>query len=215
MFLIDRGCPPWFTGGLRNLLQNVEGDGVVSPDEVTTAGRFGFRPSREDPGVHHHARLLDGGKAILNRRNLVVLAVVGLVVCLGGIGCGSSEPEPKDAPSSYQHLKAIQKAYLAATRKLERPPENVKEIMPYLHYEGEGGPEALLRSPNDGQAYKILWGVDMFNAQGRDDGKYPVVAYEQRGKDGKRLVLEVRHIRNLTDEEFKDEVFPPGHKAPI
>jgi len=71
-----------------------------------------------------------------------------------------------------------------------------------------------LRSPDDGDNYKIFWGVDALNAVPREDGSFPVLAYEQGGKDGKRYVLETRYIVQMTDEEFKNAPFPAGYRAP-
>jgi hypothetical protein len=151
----------------------------------------------------------------LLRCNFLALAVAGLLVCLGGLGCGGSgEPPPAVAAGgeSYLHLRTIKSAYMNATRALDRPPQNLEELMPFLKKLAD--PSIILRSPDDGEEYKILYGVDVFNAQ-REDRRWPVLAFEQRGKDGMRWVLEVKEARRQSDEDFKKALFPPGYKAPL
>jgi hypothetical protein len=146
----------------------------------------------------------------------LALTVACLAVNLGGVGCGGSpEAVTLEADASYQHLQIIRSAYMRALTDLGRPPENAKEILPYIHYKGEGGPEAVLRSPSDGQEYKILWGVAREDMQPGPGGHYPVLAYEQQGTGGRRYVLAVKNIVSMTDEQFKKAPFPPGHKAPF
>ena len=136
-------------------------------------------------------------------------------VCLGATGCGKPEPVQKEAQTSYQHLKAIRQAYMRATTELGRPPNNAKEILPYMQNASGGSKEDLLLSPDDGQEYKILWGVSGDDMQPDADGHYPILAYEQQGKDGMRYVLAVKDITTMTDEQLKKAPFPPGHKSPF
>ncbi len=42
----------------------------------------------------------------------------------------------------------------------------------------------------------------------------PVLAYEKNGVDGKRLVLQVRYVTLVSDEDLATLPFPPGFKAP-
>jgi hypothetical protein len=155
-----------------------------------------------------------GGETSLFRLQILA-GVLGLfAVCLAGTGCGKTEPVQKDAQTSYQHLMAIRTGYWRATAELGRPPENPKEILAFMQ-NASGPKEDLLRSPDDGQEYKILWGVDVREyLTPRDDGQFPVLAYEQQGKDGRRYVLQVKNIVQMTDEEFKNAWFPAGFKAP-
>jgi hypothetical protein len=69
-------------------------------------------------------------------------------------------------------------------------------------------------SPNDGQPYEILWGVDISKADA--EGAAPaVVAYERQGVGGKRYVLLVGiAVRALTAAEFARAHFPRGHQPP-
>ncbi len=142
--------------------------------------------------------------------------VAGLfAACLVGAGCGSSEPATKEADTSYQHLLVIRAAYMRAVNDLGRGPENTKELLGYVKYTGDGGPQAALRSPNDGLDYKIVFGVSREDMQPDADNHYPILAYEQQGKDGQRYVLAVKDITTMTDEQLKKAVFPPGHTNPF
>jgi hypothetical protein len=133
------------------------------------------------------------------------------LLLLGALGCGSGEPQVGEVPASIQHLKKISAAYIDATTRLDRPPANPGELLPFLKKYGD--PAAILRSPDDGEEYHILWGVDFRTARG-NGGVFPVLAYEQKGKGDKRYVLQIRQVVRLTDEELKQAVFPPGHKPP-
>ncbi len=135
-----------------------------------------------------------------------------ILACLAAAGCGSSgDVSVHQVTGSYQNLMAIGRAYFQATNRLDRPPLRTDDLMPELKKQGD--PAILLRSPDDGQDYKILWGVDGRKIRG-PASDYPVIAYEQQGKDGKRYVLQFRQVAHLTDEEFKKAPFPPGHRPP-
>jgi hypothetical protein len=137
------------------------------------------------------------------------------LACLCALGCGSSATHELRPEPSLERLKIISRAYIEATRDLEHPPQNVGELMPYL--KGGEDPATILRSPNDGQEYTILWGVDIQAVppvEATSPKAFMVLAYEKQGTDGKRWVAGFRKVRQLTDEEFKEMPFPPGHKAP-
>jgi hypothetical protein len=138
-----------------------------------------------------------------------------LLICLAGFACGgrSTDVPGQEAPVSYQNFKLIQQAYLAASQALGHPPQNASELMPYLHGKMEADKATLLLSPDDGEEYKILWGVDALQPR-MEDGKFPIIAYEQRGKEGTRYVMDGGHIRRMTDEQLKNAPWPPGHRAP-
>ncbi len=112
------------------------------------------------------------------------------------------------APKTYEHLEKISSAYHRATDSLGRAPANLEELKPFLSEYGD--PATLLRSPDDNEDYVILWGVDYRTAL-----PYPVNAYEKHGVNGKRRVLRIRGILQLTDEEFRKAPFPDGYKCPL
>jgi hypothetical protein len=152
------------------------------------------------------------------------------MVCLAGPGCGRSVPEVNLAANARAQLRAIAKAYMDATDRLNRPPHSKDELLPDVKLVlsttvDPNNPETItgttmspadvLRSPNDGDEFVILWGVDVreINPAG-PRSELPVLAYEKRGKDGKRLVLQLRFVREVTDEQFAGLPFPRGVKRP-
>ena len=117
-------------------------------------------------------------------------------------GC-ARKPVVVGSSKEFQNLIFIAQAYVdAVDGKLGRPPNDVEELKTYL--EGMGNPDEVLVSPNDGLPYVIVWGVK--------PGRFPI-AYEQKGKDGARVVVDRRLMPwRVTDEEFARLRFPPGHK---
>jgi hypothetical protein len=133
-------------------------------------------------------------------RGIVVLvfALAGLAVggCYGGSGPASS----KDT----ENLTSIRKAYMAATNRLGRPPKNLEELKSSLSVEGNA--DELLVSPNDGLPYVIVFGAD--------PRKY-VIAYEQKGVDGVRMVVDQTQLpKRIENDRFDILTFPPGYKKP-
>jgi hypothetical protein len=93
--------------------------------------------------------------------------------------------------------------------KLNRPPANAKELLPFVQEMGK--PADILRSPNDGQDFVVVWGVELRKLK-ETGNAVPVVAYEKVGKDGKRHVLRGRaDVVLMTDGELKGAVFPSGY----
>jgi hypothetical protein len=109
---------------------------------------------------------------------------------------------------SYDNLAQIGSAYCKATDTLNHAPANLAELTPFLSEYGD--PATLLKSPDDKEDYVILWGVDY-----RDIQPLPVTAYEKTGVNGRRRVLRVRVVLDLTDDEFRKSPFPPGYKCPV
>jgi hypothetical protein len=136
------------------------------------------------------------------------------MISLCAVGCGSSATVEQKVDPALERLKIIARAYIQATRELEHPPQNASELMPYL--KSAGDPAEILRSPNDGQDFKILWGVDLQTIPPVEGGakKFMVLAYEKQGRDGKRWVGGFRKVRQMTEEEFREAPFPPGHMPP-
>ena len=132
--------------------------------------------------------------------------------CLGAGGCGSIATHELPSPTEADLLK-IGGAYARATAKLGRPPTNRKELIPFL--DPKLPASQIFRSPNDGEDFEIVWGVELreLKAQGND---VPIVAYEKRGKEGKRYVLRGRSEALVMSEgELKSAVFPAGYKFPF
>jgi hypothetical protein len=144
------------------------------------------------------------------KRGSLRLIWVGLLAGFGTAlgGCGGEKTG--EAPPTYQNLQSISAAYLEATNSQDRPPSDLNELTPFLKKRGD--PNALLKG-TDGEALVIIYGVDYRTAK-LQDGKLPVTAYEKTGQGGKRYVLQIRTISRVSDEEFRQLPFPPGHKLP-
>ncbi|MEY4395442.1 MAG: hypothetical protein RL595_2691 [Planctomycetota bacterium] len=125
-------------------------------------------------------------------------------------GCGGS-PKESSLPTdpTYLALEKIGNAYI----RIAPPPQQKAELVAAL--KGFGKPEEILKSPNDGHEFIIVYGVklQMLKATANE---IPVVAFEKFGKDGKRYVLRGRNgITQLTDAELREAKFPDGYKLPF
>jgi hypothetical protein len=130
------------------------------------------------------------------------------------------------------NLNTIGKAYATATDDLGHPPRDKGELSRYLKAilaeEAQANERAesdepvaakdvrtvedVMRSESDGEEFVIHWGVDYRGPRGF---KAPLLAYEKRGKDGRRYVLQgARTVRQVTNEEFAELPFPPGFNPP-
>jgi len=152
-----------------------------------------------------------------SRVGIVILSVLPLASLVPMAGCGSSAPVVAKEDTSRQNLQRIGVAYSQATAKLNRPPRNMKELIATFDEGPDQVPAAeIIKSPNDGEEYVVVWNVDfpeLAKARGNVD---VVIAYERRGKDGKRYVLKPpAHVLVMTDEEFKSASFPPGYQPAL
>jgi hypothetical protein len=123
------------------------------------------------------------------------------------LGCSSSQqPAAHDATPAEENLKKIGVAYREAFAKLRRPPNSLAELQPFLR--NQGNPDEILRSPGDGELYRIVWGVPVMRPS-MEMKNHPVLAHEAKGTNGKRYVLDpMLNVRQMTDEEFA-RVEPP------
>ena len=121
-------------------------------------------------------------------------------VASSGCSRGSDGAPSKDT----ENLTSVRKAYVAATNRLGRPPKNLEELRPSLM--AEGNADELLVSPNDGLPYIIVFGADP---------RKHVIAYEQKGVDGVRMVVDQTLLpKRIEYERFDILTFPPGYKKP-
>ena len=140
-------------------------------------------------------------------RHIIRSGIASLSFILAITGC-SDKPRVTEVPQAYKNLMIIRDAYFKATDKLQRPPANREELLPYLKESGD--PDEILKSANDGEEFVILYGVNYRTVQ-----LQPVTVYEKKGRNGKRLVLRTKVIFTMNDEELKQAPFPPGQSAPI
>ena len=115
------------------------------------------------------------------------------------VGCGGAPPAVVPA-RDFDNLSQIGSAYSDFIAKKGKPPAGEKDLRPFLQERGD--PDALLRSPEDGQPYVILWGVD-YRALPIKRMPPPIIAYQKDGKDGRRFALTVMGVAPFTDAEFQ------------
>jgi hypothetical protein len=115
-------------------------------------------------------------------RELLLLAPIAAALL---VGCGSSVGS---APKGVSHVGAISALYFKAASVLGRNPADEQEFKTAigqgemdLDVLGVSSVDELFVSDRDGQPLVILYGPRPKNSQG-------VIAYEQTGKDGVRLV---------------------------
>jgi hypothetical protein len=115
------------------------------------------------------------------------------------------------ADKTYDRLFWIGEAYMAATDEKDRAPASLEDLLPLLKRHGD--PAEIMRSDHDGEDFVVFWNVDyrQYQAEGRP---CPVTACERTGRDGRRNVLHMRVISEVTNDQFHALTFPPGQKAP-
>jgi hypothetical protein len=139
------------------------------------------------------------------------LAMLPCLAALAAAGCGSPEVKPlgEDEMAAVRHFQRIGAAYNQAAQARRKPPASANDLRPFLRQE-PGAPDPLV-SPNDGKPVVIVPGVTMDRPAEPDIQS--IVAYEQTGVNGKRLVVDVRGmVRTVTDKEFVEIKFVGGHQ---
>ncbi len=100
-------------------------------------------------------------------------------------------------------------AYARFSASQKRPPKTWADLGTFLP-ESERT-ETPWCSARDGQPLIICWGVDVSKHPAWAKTT-PVLAYEKQGAEGTRYVLTViRSVELLSDKEFREASFPPGH----
>jgi hypothetical protein len=144
----------------------------------------------------------------------ITTAAVLLTGLTGCSGCGGGGAQPYVVPlsDSEKRLRDIVLGYMEAHEKLGRGPKGPEELKPHLTQ--FGNPDELLVSPDDGQPYVIVWGVDPSRGGPTEyQGMWQIIAYEKKGAGGKRAVVDIRG-RPLTvpDGEFSQLKFAGRHR---
>ena len=141
------------------------------------------------------------------------LSLLGLLSGLFALtGCSRSDSTGPGLSPAEGNLYAIGKAYLKARERLGRPPRNADELKPSLEGDVSGD---WMRSPNDHEEYFIIWDTDFNKLAPDPKDPFTVAAYETRGSGGKRAVLRFPlSVTRMSDEDFRNAVFPPGHGPP-
>src|SRR5262245_39301551 len=130
-------------------------------------------------------------------RRAAMIAVLAALL-IGSPGCsgcgGSSGPVVTPLPKAVQDLGSIAQAYREAFEQSGKAPESFDDLRKYLTSLG-GNPDEMRVSPNDGQAYVVMWGADPTRGgPGPVKGMWSIVAHEQTGANGVRAVADIRGL---------------------
>jgi hypothetical protein len=137
-----------------------------------------------------------------------VVVPMALIVCAGLLVTRRPAAPPTNSElDSAQRLHRIGLAINDATARLGHPPADVGDLWPFLQENGD--PDQLIVSPDDGQRYVILWGVDV-----RTVDPEAVLAYERLGSGGMRYVLTATTVKRLSGGELDRAEFPAGFGPP-
>lgn len=141
-----------------------------------------------------------------------VRSMLLVVAAAGPVGCSREVRVEAKLDPAHESLMKIGSAYIQFNTKNKRPPKSVEEIKPFL--KASGGIDELLCSPRDGERFVICWGVDLLIPP-KWAKSTPILAYEKRGAEGTRYILTtLRSVQQMSDEQFQQASFPPGHQRP-
>jgi hypothetical protein len=137
-----------------------------------------------------------------------------LAWCCGIAGCScSSSPQIVNKPldPTKEKLLNIFIAYAQFCVDRQQPPQGPADLDPILAKMGKT--DDPWRSPRDGQPFVVCWGVDLLKPLSwAKPNSTPVLAYEKQGVDGSRYVFTaVQRTMLMSDKEFHEATFPPGH----
>jgi hypothetical protein len=142
---------------------------------------------------------------VLSRSGLLAIVTA---THLAAVGCRPSEVVSPSAGDESK-LRGIARLYVMAARDLGRPPANDEELKTILA-PAMKNPESVFRSSRDREDFVIIWGLDM---NGKDLNAPTLLAYEQKGLNGKRLVLLCNgEVAELTEEQFSQFTSRQEHK---
>jgi hypothetical protein len=136
------------------------------------------------------------------------LLYVGLLVA--GVVSAGCAPKPVIilTPKATHNIHYVVTGYVEAEARLGHPPKNAEELKPFLKIFGD--PDEVLVSPNDGLPFVVRYGTKVGGV-----GGFPIVAYEQKGQDGKRYVANTQvRVWQVTDDELARLRLSPSEKAP-
>ena len=142
-------------------------------------------------------------------RYLQLFVVWCCITLLGPALSGCSKKEEVQENKAADHLRKIALAFEMAQYS-GKAPKSADVIKPFLkELSPNEDPDDILRSPNDGEPYVVMWGVNLerqtdFNA---------IFAHEKKGTDGKRYVINVtRIVLQMSDADFAAASFAKAKK---
>ena len=125
----------------------------------------------------------------------------------GGCGTGS------DAPPSVESLVAIENVgkwyQVYRAKNAGKPPQDEEAFLAFVNAELTGRGQAavdakkLLTSPRDGEPYIVLYGKIVSN-----DPERNLVAYEQTGSNGTKLIVTELARSRVVDESELQSLLP-------
>ena len=137
-----------------------------------------------------------------------------VVFCTLATGCGGSQRESQEREES--NLKPLAIFYGQFTGQHRgRPPSDEDEFKQFIRSLGSEqlatfgvtDPESLFISSRDQKPYVIIYGGAARSAVGTLGGPSRVVAYEQVGKDGLRLVAnDLGAVEEVDEARFREMV---------
>lgn len=137
------------------------------------------------------------------------LAGLSLAVIAFSAGC-SRNPVKSPMSAGEANLNTIANAYTDTVQRNGRGPANQEQLKKGLEQITAvigGSPDDILVSPNDGEPYVIIYNINLRS------GGTPILAYEKKGNGAKRWIVDLRKVaRHMTEEEFRGQSFPAGHK---
>ncbi len=153
------------------------------------------------PALHLNLEIVLTGLRFLP--GLILLGLACLVIPVSGC---SEKPKVQENKAA-DHLRKIGQAFDMAQYK-GGTPKNADDIKPFLkQLSPQEEPDEMLRSPNDGEPYEIMWGVNL--EKQTDIGA--IFAHEKKGSNGKRYVITVaRLVLQMSDAEFAGATFARG-----
>ncbi len=139
---------------------------------------------------------------------------LGLMVLAASLsGCGSSTHVVPLTPAE-KALTNVALAYMDAHAELGHGPKNADDLKPFL--KRFGNPAELLVSPNDGEPFVVIWGVNPTGGPTEYKGMFPILAYERKGSGGKRAVTDVRgRPMTIPAEDFNKLKFVGRHRPDV
>jgi hypothetical protein len=122
------------------------------------------------------------------------------------LGCMPQGEVTSVTQPTVVNLRAVRDSYFEAIKSLKHPARSKEELTPFLQKFGD--PAEKLRSPDDGEEYVIVYGIEPM----APDSINHVWAYERHGKNGSRWCIRGRNVQRMTSDSFAKATFPPGHK---
>jgi hypothetical protein len=147
--------------------------------------------------------------SVCRRHSLCLPSFLALMALAG---CFASKPPKYQPTKAEENLLRLGAAYRDASQRLQRGPSSLEELKPFLKKHGD--PDEILKSPNDGEAFGIVWGLI---PQHYKPGTkvFTVLAYERKGVAGKRYVLDpMLKVKIMNEKAFAHVEFPADHHRP-